>query len=111
MLRHFVSHRVVADDGSIERKGCPMRSFPTIHFLLAVGVAAGLSAATPGYAMNLGLQNQNHIGHCNGSGNCRAGHSGTSQPTNGLGGLHNGGGAGALSSQAAGGSQAHGGRK
>jgi hypothetical protein len=79
-----------------------MRSFQTIHFFLAVGLAAGLLSVTPSYAKNLNLQNQNHVGHCDVAGNCRSGHTGTSQPTNGLGGLHNGG-AGGLSSQAAGG--------
>jgi hypothetical protein len=79
-----------------------MRSFQNIHFFLAVGLAACLLSVAPSYGKNLNLQNQNHVGHCDVSGNCRPGHTGTSQPTNGLGGLHSGG-AGGLSSQAAGG--------
>jgi hypothetical protein len=57
-----------------------MRSFQTIHFFVAVGLAAGLLSAAPSYAKNLNLQNQNHVGHCDVAGNCRPGHTGTSQP-------------------------------
>jgi hypothetical protein len=58
-----------------------MRIARTIGFVLAAGLLA-----TPSYAKDLNLQNQNHVGHCDGAGNCRPGHTGTSQPVAQLGG-------------------------
>src|SRR5262245_48759394 len=48
----------------------------------AAVVATGLVAASAdAKGVNLNLQNQNHMGHCDVSGNCRPGHTGTSMPT------------------------------
>lgn len=57
-----------------------MKTIRVICLVAAAAVASGLLSATPSFAKNLNLQNQNHVGHCVGAGNCRPGHSGTSQP-------------------------------
>jgi hypothetical protein len=57
-----------------------MKTMQVICFVLAIAVVSGLTSAASSFAKNLELQNQNHVGHCIGAGNCRSGHSGTSQP-------------------------------
>jgi hypothetical protein len=58
-----------------------MKTIQAICFVAAAAVASGLLSAPPSVAKNLNLQNQNHVGHCLGAGNCRPGRTGTSQPT------------------------------
>jgi hypothetical protein len=58
-----------------------MKTIQAICFVAAAAVASGLLSAPTSFAKNLNLQNQNHVGHCLGVGNCRAGRAGTSQPT------------------------------
>jgi hypothetical protein len=57
-----------------------MKAIRVICFVAAAAVASGLLSAAPSFARDLNLQNQNHIGHCLGAGNCRPGRSGTAQP-------------------------------
>jgi len=57
-----------------------MRIIQIVCFAAAVAATPSLVSAEPGVARNLNLQNQNHVGHCTGAGNCRPGRTGTSQP-------------------------------
>jgi hypothetical protein len=60
-----------------------MKTIGVICVAAAAAVAGSLLATAPSLARNLNLQNQNHVGHCVGVGNCRAGRTGTSQPVAG----------------------------
>jgi hypothetical protein len=71
-----------------------MKTVQVICFVFATAVATDLLPAASGYAKDLELQNQNHVGHCIGAGNCRPGHTGTAQPVAGhraAGGTHGAG--------------------
>ena len=57
-----------------------MKALRTICFVFATIVAVGVLPAMSSSAKDLSLQNQNHVGHCLGAGNCRAGENGTAHP-------------------------------